>query len=116
LYGGTQEGQPKAVWGLRPRGKLRLEQSGDKEAMARQFDGTGLAPDAAGAYAKPGRLELLFIVFVHAIVAVVLLGVIFAAAHRMQACPGQNLQPFLTRGLGPPSRRLGKLQESGVAT
>ena len=81
--------------------------------MARQFDGTGLAPDAAGAYAKPGRLELLFIVFVHAIVAVVLLGVIFAAA---QACPGQNLQPFLTRGLGPPSRRLGKLQESGVAT
>jgi protein-S-isoprenylcysteine O-methyltransferase Ste14 len=68
--------------------------------MAGQFDGTGLAQEAAGAYAKSGGLELLLVFFVHAIVAVILLGVIFASANGMKASPGQNLQPFLARGFG----------------
>ena len=68
LHGGTQEFQPKAARCLRPRGKLRLEQRGNQEAMTRQFDGAGLTVDAAGAYAKSGRLELLFVFFVYAIV------------------------------------------------
>jgi len=97
-HGGTQEFQQKAVRRLRPRGKLRLEQRGDKEAMTRQFDGTGLTLDAARAYAKSGRLELPFVFFVHAIVAVILLGVIFASANGMQASPWQDFQAFLTRG------------------
>ena len=68
--------------------------------MARQFDGPSLAPDTARAYAEAGRLELLFIFFVYAVVAVVLLGVIFASANRMQAGPWEDFQPFLTRGSG----------------
>src|SRR6516165_10046389 len=55
-------------------------------------------PDSARAYAESGRPELLFIFFVHAVVAVVLLGVIFAAANRMQAGPWEDFQAFLTRG------------------
>jgi len=68
--------------------------------MARQFDGASLALDAPRAYAESGRLELLFIFFVHAVVAVVLLGVIFASANSMQAGPWQDFQAFLTRGFG----------------
>jgi len=100
LHGGAQECQPKAVRRLGPRRKLRLEQRGDKETMIGQLHGASLTLNAAGAYAKTGGLELLFVFFVDAVIAVILLRIVFASANGMEASAGKNFQAFLPGGLG----------------
>ena len=67
--------------------------------MVRQFYRASLALDAASADVKSGRLKLLLVFFVHAVVAVVLLGVIFAAANGMKPRPGHDFQAFFAGGL-----------------
>jgi len=68
--------------------------------MVRQFHRASLALHAARADAKPGGLKLLFVFFVHAVVAVVLLEVIFAAADGMKLAAGRDFQVFVTGGFG----------------
>ena len=81
----------------RPRRELRLKESGDKEAAVRQLHGACLPHSASRAYAQTGRLKLLLVLFVHAVVAVVLLGVIFGAENRPKQRPSENLQRFVAR-------------------
>ena len=50
----------------------------------------GLALEAARAHAKSSSLESLFVFLVHAVVAVVLLTVIFASANGMKASARQD--------------------------
>jgi len=64
--------------------------------MVRQFHRASLSLDAARTDPKSGSLELLFVFFVDAVVAVVLLGVVFASADRMKASAGQNFQAFFS--------------------
>ena len=81
---------------FRARGELWLEQSGNEEAMIRQFYCASLALHPACADAKSGGLKPLFVFFVHSIVAVVLLGIIFTAADGVKVSSGQNFQAFVT--------------------
>lgn len=97
-HGGPQEGQPKAVRRFGARGELRLEQGSDEKPVFWQFYGARLLLDSSRADAQTCSLELFFIVFVHAVVAVVLFGVVFASADRMQERSMQDIQALVTRG------------------
>ncbi len=77
--------------GFGPRRKLRLEQRGNEEAVSLEFDGACFAKNSSGTYAQPGGLKLFFVLLIDAVVAVILLRIIFAAANRMQKCSRQNL-------------------------
>ena len=69
--------------------------------MVRQLHRTSLALHAARADAKSSGLKLLFVFFVDAVVAVVLLGVmIFAAADRMKAAARHDFQTLVTGCFG----------------
>ena len=83
-----------------PRRKLGLKQRGDEEAESRQFDGACFAKNTSRTYAQSGGLKLLFVFLIHAVVAVILLGIVFAAANRMQECSRENLQALLPGSLG----------------
>ncbi len=77
--------------GFWPRGKLRLKQCGNEEAVSREFDGARFALSSPSAYAQSGSLKLFFVFLIHAVVAVKLLRVILTAANRMQECSRENL-------------------------
>jgi len=85
---------------LGARRKRGLEQGGDEETAIGQFHGPRFPQSSACADPQTGGLKLLFVLFIHAVIAVVLLGVIFAPTNRMKERPRQNLQPLVTRAFG----------------
>jgi len=85
---------------LGPRRKLGLKQRSNEEAVPREFDGARFAKNSSRTYSQSGGLKLFFVFLIYAVVAVILLGIIFAAANRMQECSRENLQAFLPGSLG----------------
>ena len=88
------------MWRLWTRRELWLEQRGDEKSMVWQFHGASLALHAARADAKSSGLKLLFVFFVHAVVAVVLLGVVFASTNGVKAGSRQDFQVLFPGGFG----------------
>lgn len=76
---------------LGARGKLRLKQCGNEEAVSRQFNGACFSKNPSRTYAQSGGLKLFFVFLIDAVVAVIVLRIVFAAANRMQECSRQNL-------------------------
>lgn len=66
--------------------------------MIRQFHRASLALPTTCADAKSGGLKLLFVFFVHSVVAVVLLGIIFTVADGVKASARENFQSFVSGG------------------
>jgi len=78
------------VRSFRPRRKLRLKQRGNEEAVSRELDGACFAKNSPRTYAQASGLKLLFVFLIDAVVAVILLRIIFTAANRMQECSRHN--------------------------
>jgi hypothetical protein len=99
-HGRAQKGQDEWVRRFGAGRKLRLKKRGDEEAVVRQLHGPRFAQDPARADAQTGGLELLLILLIHAVVAVVLFGVVFAPANRVKKSPRQNLQSLVAGAFG----------------
>ena len=81
-----------------PRGKRRIHRF--VSAAAPESDGSCLPETSSRTHAQARGLELLLVLLIHAVVAVVLLGVVLASAQRMKPRSGQNLQSFFAGALG----------------
>lgn len=68
--------------------------------MVGQFHRSSFASNPPRAHAQAGSLKLLFVPFVHAVIAVILLRTIRASANGMQNCAPKNLQALVTGALG----------------
>jgi len=60
-----------------------------KEAVSGQFDRARFAKNSAGAYAQPSGLKLFFVFLIHAVVAVILLRIVFTATNGMEERSGR---------------------------
>ena len=74
-----------------------MKQRGDKEGVVWKLNSPRLPLDSFGAHPQPGGHELLLIILVHAVVAEVLLGVVFITTDFVEQSAGENLQTFVTR-------------------
>jgi hypothetical protein len=99
FHRGAQKCQPEAMRRFWARGQLWLEQSSNEEAMIWQLYRANFSLHTARADAKSGGLKLLFVFVVHSVVAVILFGIVVAAADGMKASAWQNFQSFVTGGL-----------------
>src|SRR5262249_15822567 len=82
---------------LRPRGELGLEKSSNEKAVIGKLHSAGFTQNSSRADAKSRGLKLFFEFLVYPVVAVVLLGVVFATANGMQPRSGNDLQPLVAR-------------------
>src|SRR5262252_6566141 len=85
---------------LRPRGELGLEKSSNEKAVIGKLHSAGFTQNSSRADAKSGALKLFSVLLVYPVVAIVLLGVVFAAANGMQPRSGDDLQPLVARRFG----------------
>jgi len=85
---------------LRPRGELGLEKSSNEKAVIWKLHRAGFTQNSSRADAKSRGLKLFFVLLVHPVVAVVLLGVVSATANGMQPRSGNDLQPLVARRFG----------------
>ena len=95
-----EERQPHRVRRLRPGRQLRLEQRRQKKRVAGQFHGAGFAQASPRAHAQTGRLKLRLKLFVDAVIAVILLGMIGGSANGVKLRAGQDLDRVVAGALG----------------
>src|SRR5580765_6681124 len=85
---------------FRTRRKLRLEESRDEKAVVGQFHGARFAADSSRTHLQARGLKLLFVILVHAVVAVVLFGSVDASTNRTKQSARKNLQSFVAGAHG----------------